>query len=328
MSKQVVIITGASAGVGRAAARAFARRGARLGLVARGLDGLEAARREALSLGGQAIALQADVSDPSQVEAAAARAEQELGPIDVWVNNAMVSVFAPVMDLSADEYRRVTEVSYLGYVYGTQAALRRMKPRNRGIIIQVGSALSYRSIPLQSAYCAAKHAINGFTESLRTELLHERSRVRVTVVQMPALNTPQFDWSLSRLPHQPQPVPPIYEPEVAARAIVYASRRARREVWVGLPTVLGILGQRFIPGLLDRYLARTGYKSQQTPQVLPPGRVCNLWAPVAGDHGARGRFTERAHRYSPALWIVRHRALLSWLAGGLGVAALMRLRAR
>src|SRR5213596_4383549 len=259
--KQVVVVTGASAGVGRATVRAFERQNADVGLLARGCDGLEAARAEVEALGGRALVLPTDVADADQVERAADRVERELGPIDVWVNNAMVSVFSPVKELQADEYKRVTDVTYLGVVYGTLAALKRMLPRDRGVIVQVGSALAYRAIPLQSAYCGAKHGIKGFTESIRGELLHDRSHVRITMVHMPALNTPQFHWVLSRLPNKPQPVPPIYQPEVAAEAILWAARHDRPEVWAGGTTVATLLANRVAPRLLDRYLARAGYRS-------------------------------------------------------------------
>ncbi len=313
---EVVVVTGASAGVGRATARAFGRRGAKVGLVARGRDGLEAARHEIEAAGGRALVLPTDVADPDAVEAAAAAVEKTLGPIDVWVNDAMVSVFSPVKEMQADEYRRVTEVTYLGYVYGTLAALRRMLPRDRGTIVQVGSALAYRSIPLQSAYCAAKHAIAGFTDSLRCELLHDRSRVHVTVVHMPALNTPQFSWSRSRMPRRPQPVPPIFQPEVAAEAIVFAAHHRRRELWVGWPTVAAIVANKLVPGLLDRYLGRTGYDSQQYDGAPPADRRDNLLAPVPGDHGAHGSFDARAHTRSSELALATHRG---WLAAAAGV---------
>ncbi|MFN2432738.1 MAG: SDR family oxidoreductase [Gemmatimonadota bacterium] len=319
----VVLVTGASAGVGRAAVRAFAEAGASVALVARGRDGLEAARTEVEGAGGRALVLPADVADPEQVESAARQAEAELGPVDVWVNNAMASVFSPAHELEPDEARRVTEVTYLGTVYGTLAALRRMRPRDRGTIVQVGSALAYRAIPLQALYCGAKHAIQGFTESLRTELLHERSRVRVTMVQLPALNTPQFGWVKSRLPRMPQPVPPIYEPEVAARAILHAARHAPRELLVGLPVLGSVLGNRVAPGLLDRYLARTGYDSQQTSEPADPDRPHNLRDPVPGDASAHGAFGERAHRWSPQLELAMH----PWLAAAGGVAGLLLLRA-
>jgi NAD(P)-dependent dehydrogenase (short-subunit alcohol dehydrogenase family) len=306
---RVVVITGASAGVGRAAVRAFAVRGARIGLLARGADGLEAARREVEAAGGQALVLPTDVADAGQVERAADEVERVLGPIDVWVNNAMVSVFSPVIEMEPEEYRRVTEVTYLGYVHGTLAALRRMQSRDRGVIVQVGSALAHRAIPLQSAYCAAKHAIKGFTESLRCELFHDRSNVHVTMVEMPALNTPQFEWVKTRLPKRPQPVPPIFQPELAADAIVFAADHGERKaMWVGFPTVKAILGNRLIPALLDRYLSKKGYESQQTDEPLPEHRKHNLWAPVPGDHGAHGRFDARARARSWQPWLSERRA--------------------
>jgi NAD(P)-dependent dehydrogenase (short-subunit alcohol dehydrogenase family) len=258
-----------------------------------------------------------DVADPEQVEAAAAQIEERLGPIDVWVNNAMTSVFAPFTEIEPEEFRRVTEVTYLGFVYGTRSALRRMLPRDHGVIVQVGSALAYRGIPLQSAYCGGKHAIEGFTDSVRAELLHQKSKVRLTMVQMPALNTPQFTWVLARLPGSPQPVPPIYQPEVAARAIAWAATHRRRQLWVGATTVATILANDVAPGLLDRYLGRTGYTSQQTKQPADPGRPNNLWAPVPGDHGAHGPFDERAHPRSPQLWASTHRGLVGAVIGGL-----------
>ena len=295
---RVVVITGGSAGVGRAAARAFAEDGADIGLLARGPEGLEAAAKDVEAAGGRALPIPTDVADAVTVEEAAARVEDELGPIDVWVNNAMTSVFAPFPDIEPDEYDRVTRVTYLGYVNGTRAALRRMVPRDRGVVVQVGSALTYRAIPLQSAYCAAKHAIKGFTESVRCELLHEKSRVEVCMVQLPALNTPQFDWVLSRLPRRARPVPPIYQPEVAARAIVAAAERPRREMWVGGSTAFTLLANRVVPGLLDRYLGRTGFQSQQTDEPEDPARPDNLWEPVAGDYGTHGRFDRQAHSRS------------------------------
>src|SRR5215218_2248559 len=322
---EVVVITGASAGVGRATAVAFARRGARVGLLARGRDGLEGARTEVEPAGGKALVVLTDVSDAEAVEAAALRIEEDLGPIDVWVNNAMTSVFSPVKEMTPDEFRRVTEVTYLGTVYGTLAALKRMLPRNRGSIVQVGSALAYRGIPLQSAYCGSKHAIQGFTESLRSELIHDRSDVQLTMVQMPAVNTPQFGWVKSRLPRKPQPVPPIYQPEVAARAIVWASDHPRREVWVGRPTVVGILGDKIAPGIADRYLARNGYEAQQYNGLDDRHRANNLWEPVPGDHGAHGDFDERATDRSPQLWVTKHkRGLLSALAGLAALAVVGR----
>jgi NAD(P)-dependent dehydrogenase (short-subunit alcohol dehydrogenase family) len=302
---RVVVVTGASAGVGRATARAFAGEGASLGLIARGLDGLEGARCEAEAAGVRALVLPADVADAGAIESAAERVERELGPIDVWVNNAMVSVFAPADRTRPEEFRRVTEVTYLGAVHGTLSALRRMKARGRGVIVQVGSALCYRSIPLQAAYCAAKHALKGFTESLRCELLHERSPVHLTMVHLPALNTPQFDWSRSRMARESQPVPPIFQPEVAADAIVWASRRRRREVWVAWPTVKAILAERVAPAVADRYLARNGFEAQQTAEPARP-RPDNLWEPLPGDRGAHGRFDERARGRSLEWWSRKH----------------------
>lgn len=304
------MVTGASAGVGRATVRAFAKRGARIGLIARGTDGLEGALADVESLGGKALILACDVANANEVEAAADRVEEEFGPIDIWVNNAMVSVFSPVKDMTSEEFTRVTEVTYLGTVYGTLAALRRMLPRDRGCIVQVGSALAYRSIPLQSAYCGAKHAIQGFTQSVRCELLHDKSNVRITMVQLPAMNTPQFSWVKSRLPRKPQPVPPIYQPEIAANAIVYAAHHDRREVQVGLPTVLAIEGNKIAPGMIDRYLARTNYEAQQTDEPVEADRRDNLWSPVPGDHGAHGSFEDRSHDFSTQAWLNTHR---SWL---------------
>jgi len=317
---EVVVITGASAGVGRATVQAFAKQGAYIGLVARGRDGLEGARQEVEAAGSKALVLPTDVAHAEQVEAAAAAVEEQLGPIDIWVNNAMASVFSPIKEMTAEEFKRVTEVTYLGYVYGTLSALKRMLPRNRGVIVQVGSALAYRGIPLQAAYCGAKHAIQGFVDSLRCELLHDGSRVRVTMVQMPALNTPQFRWVKSRLPHKAQPVPPIFQPEVAAEAIVWAAHHNRRELYVGWPTVEAIVGNKLAPGLADWYLARTGYDSQQTDEPADPNRPDNLWEPVPGDHGAHGVFDKRANNWSSQLWATTHRG---WLAlAGAGLAAL------
>jgi NAD(P)-dependent dehydrogenase (short-subunit alcohol dehydrogenase family) len=314
----VVVITGASAGVGRALARAYGARGARIGLIARGREALDATRREIESLGGEAIVCVADVADGEQVEAAAHSIEQTFGVPDIWINNAMASVLSPVKEMTVDEFRRVTEVTYLGVVHGTLAAMRRMLPRDSGSIVQVGSALAYRGIPLQSAYCAAKHAVQGFCDSLRAELLHDGSHVTLTMVQLPALNTPQFDWVKSRLPNRAQPVPPIFQPEVAANAIVWAAESGRREVWVGLPTVQAILGDRIAPGLLDRVLARIGYDSQQTNEPEDPTRPDNLWAPVEGDRGAHGRFDARAKPVSLQAWSTQHRREL---AAAVGMAA-------
>lgn len=323
-SGPVVVVTGASAGLGRSIAHAFARKGARLGLIARNPEALDAARMECELLGGEALVLPLDVSDASAVEQAAAAVEERFGPIDIWVNNAMVSVFSPVKEMQPDEFKRVTEVLYLGYVYGTLSALKRMLPRNggrgQGTIIQVGSALAYRSIPLQSAYCAAKHAINGFTDSLRCELHHDHSGVRLTAVHMPAMNTQQFGWVRNRLPNNTQPVPPIYEPDVSARVVVAAglARRPRREYWVGAPTVAAILGQKFIPGLLDRYLGYTGYSSQQIEgEPKDPNAPDNLYDYVPGVHSARGKFSKRSKEHSAEVTLSLHRG---WFA--LGAAAL------
>jgi NAD(P)-dependent dehydrogenase (short-subunit alcohol dehydrogenase family) len=296
---ETVVITGASAGIGRAAARLFGARGDRVGLIARGQDGLRGAAEDVTAAGGTAHAVPADVADFEQVDAAAAEIEEALGPIDVWVNVAFASVFAPFTEITPEEFRRVTEVTYLGFVHGTMAALTRMRPRGRGVIVQVGSALGERSIPLQSAYCGAKHAINGFTSSLRCELLHEGSGVRVSTVQMPAVNTPQFSWVRSRLPRRPQPVPPIYQPEVAARGIVRAAEHPRRQYLLGASTKATVLANRVVPALLDRYLARTGYDSQQTGEREPLNRPDNLWQPqdeLSGtDRGAHGEFDDKAH---------------------------------
>jgi NAD(P)-dependent dehydrogenase (short-subunit alcohol dehydrogenase family) len=319
---RVVVITGASAGVGRATARAFAERGAQIGLIARGRDGLEAARQEVEELGGKALVLPLDVAEADKVELAAAEVEEKLGPIDVWINNAMASVFSPVRETTAEEFRRVTEVTYLGYVYGTLSALRRMLPRDRGVIVQVGSALAYRGIPMQAAYCGAKHAIQGFCDSLRSELLHDGSNVRVTMVQLPAINTPQFGWVKSRLPRKAQPVPPIFQPEVAARAILWAADHDRRELWVGWPTVKAIAGNRIAPWYADRYLARNGVESQQHDGLEDPDRAHNLWKPVPGDHGAHGDFDDRATGRSPQLWATTHRGLLALAGAGLAAAGL------
>ncbi|MDO9708762.1 SDR family oxidoreductase [Paracraurococcus lichenis] len=295
LAGKAVVVTGASAGVGRATARAFARRGARIALIARGTEGLDAARREAEAAGAaQAIALPADTADAAAIFAAADRAVAELGGIDIWVNCAMATVFSPVTEISPEEYRRVTEVTYLGYVHGTLAALRHMRPRGAGTIVQVGSALAYRAIPLQSAYCAAKFAIRGFTDSLRCELKHEGSRIRLTMVQLPAVNTPQFGWARSHMDRRAQPVPPIHQPEPVAERILQAALQAPRELWVGGPSVQAILGTMVAPGLLDRLLARKGYTGQLTREAEPPGRPDNLMTPVPGDHGTHGRFDARA----------------------------------
>jgi short-subunit dehydrogenase len=326
MGNEVVMITGASAGVGRAVARRYAERGASIGLLARGRAGLEGARRDVEALGGRALVLHADVADAAQVERCAAQLEEAFGPIDVWINNAMASVYSAVKDTRADEFKRVTEVTYLGVVHGTLSALRRMLPRNRGVIVQVGSALAYRGIPLQAAYCAGKHAVQGFCDSLRAELLHDGSAVRVTMVQLPALNTPQFDWVKSRLAFRGQPVPPIYQPEVAAQAIVWAAGQDRREVYVGAPTVIAIVGNKLLPGAGDTYLAWTGFQAQQTAEAEDPDRPHNLWTPVDEDRdfGAHGRFDERARSTSWQLWLAQHRQGLMVAAVAAGALLLLQ----
>ncbi|KAB1916256.1 SDR family oxidoreductase [Micromonospora sp. AMSO31t] len=324
---QVAVVTGASAGVGRATVRLLAQRGIAVALLARGKVGLDAAADEVRAAGGRPLPIEVDMADYEHVVAAGRRIEEELGPIDLWINDAFTSVFAPFQETRPEEFRRAMEVTYLGYVHGTRVALSSMTKRNRGTIVQVGSALAYRGIPLQAAYCGAKHAIVGFTESLRCELMHERSKVQVTMVHLPAVNTPQFDWLLSRLPRHAEPVPPIYEPEVAARAIVAAADRPhRREYWVGMPTVLTILANRIAPGLLDRYLARTGYQSQQTGRPADHDRPNNLWHPLDGpgghDYGARGDFSRRSHSRSPQAWLSRHRLVTAAGLAGTTVGVL------
>jgi short-subunit dehydrogenase len=314
----VVVITGASAGVGRATARRFAEQGAAIALLARGRERLEATARDVAEAGGRALVISADVADADAVEAAAEHAEEELGPIDVWVNNAMATVYAPVAATTPEEFRRATEVTYLGSVWGTMAALKRMRPRNRGTIIQVGSALAYRGIPLQAAYCGAKHALQGFLDSLRTELMHEGSGVRVAIVQLPALNTPQFSWGRTKMPRQPRPMPPIFQPEVAAEAIVRAAHDPRREIFVGWPTVKVVLANKVAPGLVDRYLARSGFDAQQIDEPVPPDRRDNLFEPAPGAFAAHGKFDDRARPRSLQLWATFHRG---WL-GAAGVAGL------
>jgi NAD(P)-dependent dehydrogenase (short-subunit alcohol dehydrogenase family) len=331
MSKNlVVVVTGASAGLGRAIAHGFAKRGASIGLLARNPEALNAAKSECEALGGRGLVLPVDVSEADAVETAASRVEEEFGPIDVWVNDAMVSVFSPVKEMEPSDYKRVMDVLYLGFVHGTLSALKRMLPRDRGTIIQIGSALSYRSIPLQSAYCAAKHAINGFTDSLRCELHHDQSNVQVTTVQMPAMNTTQFEWVKNRMPNDTQPVPPIYDPELTAEVVVEAgtAQKPRREYWVGTPTVLAIVGQKFIPGILDRYLGKTGYKSQQIQgEKRNPDAPNNLYAYVPGVHSARGRFSDQASRTSAEVFVTLHRgwfllgATLALFAAGVALAS-------
>jgi len=328
--QQVVMITGASAGVGRAAAIAFGSRGACVGLIARGRAGLDGAKRDVERAGGKAMTFQVDVADADAVERAAAEFEAACGPIHVWVNNAMTSVFSPIKQMTAAEFKRVTEVTYLGVVNGTLAALRRMLPRDRGTIVQVGSALAYRGIPLQAAYCGAKHAVQGFCDSLRSELLHDRSAVRVTMVQMPALNTPQFDWVKSRLPGRAQPVPPVFQPEVAADAIVYAAEHPRREFFVAMPTVEAIVGNKIMPGLGDRYLASHGYAAQQTSEPEDPRRPDNLFEPVDADRdfGAHGRFDRIARSTSWEEQASHHRAVITGAALALGTLAAVWARHR
>jgi short-subunit dehydrogenase len=326
-NSEVVVISGASAGVGRATAREFGKHGARVVLLARNEEGLQGARKEVEAAGGEAFPIPTDVADPDQVEAAAEWVEQELGPIDVWVNDAIAVIFSPFKEIELDDFKRSTEVCYLGTVYGTKAALKRMLPRDRGTVVQVGSALAYRAIPLQSAYCGAKHAIRGFTDSVRTELLHDGSGVHITMVQLPAVNTPQFNLSKTNLPKHPQPVPPIYQPEVAARAIYWAAHQRRREVRVGLSSTIVITGNKLLPGFGDWYLAKTGYASQQTDQPVDQDRPDNLYEPVPGDHGAHGIFADQSHEESPQLWATEHLGLLA-LAGGASLLAAAALIGR
>ncbi|MFL5822869.1 MAG: SDR family oxidoreductase [Solirubrobacteraceae bacterium] len=316
--QEVVVLTGASGGVGRATARRFGAEGARVGLIARGRKGLAAAAREVEKAGGEALVLPVDVSDADQVDAAASSVEEAFGPIDVWINDAMVTVYAEFLDIEPEEFRRATEVTYLGMVWGTRAALKRMVPRDRGSLVQVGSALGYRGIPLQAPYCGAKHACKGFTESVICELLHHKSKVQVSMVQLPGVNTTQFTWGRTKLPKQTTPVPPIYQPEIAADAIYYAAHHKRRQIYVGIPTVMNIIGEWLAPGLLDRYLARSGFKSQMTDQDLDPSGHDNLFEPVDEDRGAHGPFDEQAHSVSPQYEMAKHRGLV---LAGLGAAA-------
>jgi NAD(P)-dependent dehydrogenase (short-subunit alcohol dehydrogenase family) len=316
----VVVVTGASAGVGRAIAREFAGRGWRVALLARGLDGLKGAAADVQRLGSEALVLPTDVADEAQVEAAAAAVEAKWGPIDVWVNDAMATIFSDALKIAPADWRRATDVTYLGAVWGTLAALRRMKPRNRGTIVQVGSALAYRSIPLQAPYCAAKAAIRGFTDSIRCELDHDRSDVHITMVQLSAFNTPQFEWGRTTLTKRPRPMGKIFQPEVAARAVYYAATHRRRELWVGWPAVQAILGTKFFPGLLDRMLGRTAVDGQHTDEPLPANRPDNLWHPVAGDHGAHGRFDAQAHDTSWQVRLDTNRGLAAAALALLGVA--------
>jgi NAD(P)-dependent dehydrogenase (short-subunit alcohol dehydrogenase family) len=325
MSGPVVVVTGASAGIGRAIAREFGRHGWRVALLARGTDGLEAARGEIEALGSEALVLPTDVADQEQVEAAAARVESAWGGIDVWVNDAMATIFAPALEVAPEDFRRATEVTYLGAVWGTLAALRRMQPRDRGTIVQVGSALAYRSIPLQAPYCGAKAALRGFTDSIRCELSHARSRVHVTMVQLSAFNTPQFDWGRTTLRKRPRPMGKIFQPEVAARAVYWAATHRRRELWVGWPAVQAILGTKFVPGVLDWWLGRTAVDGQHTDEPLPEVRHDNLYEAVAGDHGAHGRFDAEAHGFSAQAWLTTHRWVAA--AGLLLLAAVASRRA-
>ncbi|HEY7123665.1 MAG TPA: SDR family oxidoreductase [Ktedonobacterales bacterium] len=329
---EVVVVTGASAGLGRAIVQEFAKHGAQIGLLARGRERLEATRKEVEALGGQALALPTDVADYEQVERAAEAVEQAFGPIAIWINNAMVGVMSPVKDMEPEEYKRVTAVTYLGQIYGTLAALKRMLPRDHGKIVLIGSALAYRGIPLQSAYCGAKHAIQGFADSLHSELLHDQSKVSVTMVQMPAMNTPQFNWMKTRLPRKAQPVPPIYQPEVAARAVYWAAHHQRRRMEVGLSTAIAINGNKLAQWLGDWYLAKTGYDSQQYDGEVPSNRPDNLWEPAPGNYGAHGDFDQRAKNRSLQVWLNTHRGLVSMAAVGAAAAsaagvALLRGRA-
>ncbi len=322
ISGKTIVVTGASAGLGRAIVREFAKHNVRLGLIARGQEGLDGARKEAENMGSQAMVLKADVSDASQLEAAAQKIEDQYGAIDIWINNAMVSVFGEVKNISAEEYKRVTDVTYLGQVYGTMAALKRMTPRNEGIIILIGSALAYRGIPLQSAYCGAKHGVHGFFESLRAELIHNKSNIHLCMIQMPAMNTTQFGFVKNKLPNKPRPMGMIYEPEVAAKAVLYVANHPRREVNVGYTTIESILGNKFCPGFMDRYLARTGYAGQQTTEPTDPDAKDNLWHPLQGDHGAHGAFEAWATHSSPLLWATRHRRLIALAGAALLTTAL------
>ncbi len=308
---EVVVVTGAGAGLGRAIVQSFARRGASIGLISRGQERLEDAAREVEQMGGRALVLPGDVADAQALEDAAQKTEEAFGPIDVWVNDAMTTVFAPTWDMTPDEYKRVTDVTYLGFVYGTLAALKRMRPRDRGTIVQVGSALAYRSIPLQSAYCAAKHAMVGFTDSLRSELIHDGSHVHLTAVHMPALNTPQFTWCKSKMPRKAQPVPPIYQPEVGAEAVYWAAHQRHREVFVGWPTVQAIWGQRLLPGFLDHYLAKMAWDGQMYDGARDPNQAVDLYEPVPGHQGAHGAFDSQARDFSAEVWLTMR---LSWLA--------------
>jgi NAD(P)-dependent dehydrogenase (short-subunit alcohol dehydrogenase family) len=321
---KIVVVTGGSAGLGRATAVAFAKRGAHVAILARDADRLRDAEAEIAQYGGRVLALPVDVADAGAVHEAADEVEEKLGLIDIWVNNAMTTVFAPLEQIEPAEFKRATEVTYLGSVYGTMAALKRMRRRDRGVIVQVGSALAYRSIPLQSAYCGAKHAVHGFTDSVRCELIHERSRIHITMVQMPALNTPQFDWCLSRMPRRSQPVPPIFQPEVGAEAIVWAATHRRRELYVAWPALKTIIGNKLFPSLGDRIAAKQAWTGQMTKELESGSSAANLFMPVKGQQGSHGRFDARAHAHSPEVWLSKHRAWLvpaSLAAMGIGIAA-------
>ena len=311
LRRRVVVITGASAGLGRAVVREFARKGSDIALIARGIEGLEGAKKEVEAAGGKALIFPIDIADAQAVENAAEEIEKKLGPIDVWVNNAMNSVFSPVREMTAEEYKRVTDVTYLGQVYGALSALRRMLPRNRGTIVFVGSALAYRGIPLQSAYCGAKHAIEGFFDSLRTELMHDGSKVSISMVQLPAMNTTQFKFVKTRLPYKPRPMGTIYQPEVAAEAIEYASRNPRREFYVGWPTVKAIVGNKIAPWYADWVLSRNGYDGQMTEEPEDPNRKNNLWEPLPGDHGSHGTFESQSKDFSVVTWASLHRGAVA-----------------
>jgi NAD(P)-dependent dehydrogenase (short-subunit alcohol dehydrogenase family) len=324
--KGVAVVTGGSAGLGRAVVRELAGAGYDVAVLARGHDGVAGAVRDVAAAGHRGLGVLCDVSEHEQVDAAADEIESTLGPIGVWVNDAMTSVFAPFLETDPADFERATRVTYLGFVNGTRAALKRMKPRDSGVLVQVGSALAFRGIPLQAAYCGSKHAMVGFTESVITELLHDKSHVRVSMVHMPAMNTVQFSWVKSHLPHHPQPVPPIYQPEVGARAILHAVEHRHRRVWVGLPTVGTVLGNRTIAPLLDRYLGRTGYQGQQSPEDDKPEIGFNLWHPIEGDHGAHGDFDHKSMAHSPESWVSEHRAVAAAGAAGLLAGAVTMLR--
>ena len=319
---KIAVITGAGAGVGRATVEEFARQGYDVALLSRDTNRLEQAAEMLRGHGVRALPIPTDVADMRAVEAAADRVEAELGPIDVWVNVAMATVFAPVSKLSAEEFERGTRVTYLGQVHGTMAALKRMRERNRGTIVNVGSALGYRSVPLQSIYCGAKFAIRGFTDSLRSEIIHDKLDVHLTMVDLPAVNTPQFDWAMNKMGKKAKPVAPIYQPEVPARAIFFAATHRRRQIWVGYPTVQAILANRIAPGLIDKYLAKAGYSGQISDEDLSANAPANLYEPVAGTYAAHGRFDMRSRTGSWEMFTDRHRAAF-WAATGVGVVAVI-----